>query len=128
MLQNMKRMDLHKEFADCLDAFNIRGKDLAVKVGRTAGYVSEVRRGACGISIESFGEWLEACEELAPGFKKYFSKKIAQQSLSDIALMIDSGNLSDNEVAQISVEVADIVVAISRRLKLSVIKKEKVLI
>jgi len=120
-------MDLQKVLADCIDARNIKGKDLALKVGKSTGYVSEVRRGTCGIPLQNLGDWLDACESLAPGFKREFARRITQDialpshlRLEDIAGAIDSGKLNDDQVAQISSEVADIVVSISRRLKSSV--------
>ena len=120
-------MELHKIFDESLDAFRIKGKDLANKAGRSAGYISEVRLGKCGIPLEQFGILLEICEEMAHGFKRDFARRVGQAqikseklALEDIALMIDSGRLSDDEVARISVELADVVVAISKRLKSSI--------
>lgn len=121
------KMDLQKVLGDCIDARNIKGKDLALKVNKSTGYVSEVRRGTCGIPLQNLGDWLDACESLAPGFKREFARKITQDvalpshlRLEDIAGAIDSGKLNDDQVAQISSEIADIVVSISRRLKSSV--------
>lgn len=130
MLQNIKRMDLHKIFAETLDDSEIKGIELAKAVGKTPGYVSEVRRGVCGLPLENFGEWLEVCEGMRPGFKKNFARRIAQTdlevshlSIEDLALAIDSGRLSDDEVAVVSSRVADVVVAISKRLKAAVKKQ-----
>jgi hypothetical protein len=124
-------MDLHKIFGETLDDLNVRGKDLAAKAGNSSTYISEVKLGKCGIPLSRFGEILEMCEELAPGFKQDFARRISQSSiktdklpLADIALMIDSGRLNDAEVAKISSELADVVMAISKRLKVS--KREKV--
>lgn len=126
MLQIVK-MNLQKVLGDCIEARNIKGKDLAAKVGKTPSYVSEVRRGICGLPLENLGDWLDACESLAPGFKREFARRISQDvalpshlRLEDIASAIDSGKLDDDQVAQISSEIADIVVSISRRLKSSV--------
>lgn len=124
-------MDLHKIFGETLDDFKIKGKELAIKAGNSPTYISEVKLGKCGMPLERFGEILEMCEELAPGFKQDFARRISQSSISterlalaDIALMIDSGRLDDIEVAKISSELADVVMAISKRLKVS--KREKV--
>jgi hypothetical protein len=124
-------MDLHKIFGETLDDLNVRGKDLAAKAGNSSTYISEVKLGKCGIPLSRFGEILEMCEELAPGFKQDFARRISQSNiktdklpLADIALMIDSGRLNDAEVAKISSELADVVMAISKRLKVS--KREKV--
>lgn len=121
------KMDFQKTFGECIESFNIKGKDLALKVGKTPGYVSEVRRGVCGLPLQNFGEWLDACESLAPGFKREFFRRISQDAplpshlrLEDVSSAIDSGKLNDDQVAVISSQVADIVVSISKRLKASV--------
>lgn len=118
-------MELHKLFAETVDAFGIKGKDLATQFGCTPGYISEFRRGVCGMPVEKFGELLEVAEELAPGFKKDFARRISQfdlkvnqLSLEDIVLGIDSGRLSNDEIAKIYAQVADILIAVSKRLKL----------
>jgi len=126
MLRNITKMDFQKTFGECIELFNIKGKDLALKVGKTPGYVSEVRRGVCGLPLQNFGDWLDACESLAPGFKREFTRRISHDiplpshlRLEDIASAIDSEKLSDEEVAQISLEISSIVLAISKRLKRS---------
>jgi len=120
------KMDLQKVLGDCIESFNIKGKDLALKVNKSTGYVSEVRRGTCGIPLQNLGDWLDACESLAPGFKREFAGRISQDAplpshlrLEDIASAIDSEKLSDEEVAQISLEISSIVLAVSKRLKRS---------
>jgi hypothetical protein len=110
-------------FDQTLTKFGIKNKELAIASGRSGGYISELRRGVCGIPLAQFGEMLEVCERLAPGFKKEFASRLSnsginsvKHSLSEIAFQIDSEHLSDEEVAQISEELASIVTAISRRL------------
>lgn len=124
-------MDLHKIFDELISWSGIRNKDLAARMGRSLVNISQIRNGKVNLSIADFGNFVETCDEMYPGFKKEFAKRVYQSnfdkadlSLSEIASQIDSGRLSDDEVAVISSEVADIVVAISKRLKSSI--KEKV--
>lgn len=124
-------MDLHKIFDELISWSGIRNKDLAERVGRSLVNISQIRNGKVNLSIADFGEFVETCDEMRPGFKREFAKRVYQSdfqksslSLGEIASQIDSGRLTDDEVAVISSEVADIVVAISKRLKSSA--KEKV--
>jgi hypothetical protein len=116
-------MELFQLFDQTLARFGIRNKDLSDASGRGSGYISEIRRGVCGIPLQQFGELLEVSEKLAPGFKKEFASRVAnsginsvKHSLSEIASQIDSGHLTDEDVAQISNELANVISAISRRL------------
>ena len=124
-------MDLHQIFDELISWSGIRNKDLAARMGRSLVNISQIRNGKVNLSIADFGQFIETCDDMYPGFKKQLAKQIYKSdfdksslSLSEIASQIDSGRLSDDEVAMISSEVADIVVAISKRLKSSA--KEKV--
>ncbi|CAC5342126.1 MULTISPECIES: hypothetical protein [Planktothrix] len=117
-------MDLHKIFDELIGWSGIRNKDLASKLGRSVVNISQIRNGKVNLAIKDFGNFVEVCDGMYPGFKKQLARQIYQSdfdksslSLSEIAQQIDSGRLSDYEVAMISSEVADIVVAISKRLK-----------
>lgn len=118
-------MDLHKIFDETVSYFKIQGKELAQKAGRTPGNISEIRKGKVGIVIRDFGDLLETCEELAPGFKAEFGRRLVKShleindlSLGEILSQIDSGRLSDDEVANLSADLAELFSAISRRLKI----------
>ena len=127
-------VEFHKIFDECVKHFRIKGIELAEAAGRTEGNISKIRNGKVGITIEEFSKLIEHCEDLAPGFKDEFARRLGTSNLnseslalSEIADQIESGRLSDDEVAKLSSELADVVVAISKRLK-SVVRKDTVLI
>lgn len=118
-------MELHKILDECINHFKIKGKELAERAGRGEGNISKIRNGKVGITIEEFAKLVEVCEQMEPGFKKEFARRLGTDaynvatsdlSLGEIAQQIHSGRLSDDEVARISSELADVVFAISKRL------------
>lgn len=55
----------------------VRSSDLANQVGRSRKHISEVRSGKSSPPLDEFDKYLEACENLAPGFKKEFARRVA---------------------------------------------------
>lgn len=68
---------LHEYFKETMDFYEIKGSELADRVGCSRNNISDIRKGKVSPSISRFWEIVEVCEELAPGFKERFAQKVA---------------------------------------------------
>lgn len=72
------KMPLYKIFQETLDSKNISNIALADAVGRSRKHISDVRNGKSSPPINEFDRYLDACEELAPGFRREFGMRITE--------------------------------------------------
>lgn len=77
-MNNCNKMSIYKIFQDTLDSKNITNVALSDAVGRSRKHISDVRTGKSSPPINEFDRYLDACEELAPGFRREFGMRIAE--------------------------------------------------
>jgi transcriptional regulator with XRE-family HTH domain len=91
-----KNIMLNKFFTETMDFYGIKGSDLADKVGCSRNNISEIRKGKVHPPTSKLWELLEACEELAPGFKEKFAEKVAGRYYFKRNSTINNSNFENN--------------------------------
>lgn len=61
-------------FKRALDHYGVTGKELSQKTGIAQATISDIRRGKSDPSLGTFWRLIQAAEEIAPGFLKYFCR------------------------------------------------------
>jgi DNA-binding Xre family transcriptional regulator len=88
---------LHQYFKQTMDTLGIKGKALAKKAGCSSNNISEIRNGKVNPPINRFWELVELCEELAPGFRKEFARKVAGGETFFLSNSKVNSNLINNQ-------------------------------
>lgn len=87
---------LNDYFRETMDGFKIKGAQLARKAGCSQNNISEIRNGKVSPPISRFWELVEMCEEIAPGFKEEFGRRISGGLSFKAERSINSNVMSQN--------------------------------
>jgi len=87
---------LNDYFRETMDAFNIKGAQLARRAGCSHNNISEIRNGKVSPPISRFWELIEMCEEIAPGFKGEFGRRVSGGLSFKAERSINSNVMSQN--------------------------------
>ena len=118
LLQNVTMIS--EIFRMTIERYGISGKQLSKFSGVSENHISEFRRGKTGISTEVLWKLIEAMDEIKPGARVYFCKRLTGaegfgsstqlsvpkqlESLLDMQILVDG--LSDDSLALLLMVVA----------------------
>lgn len=70
-------MTIQQAFKETMDSFKIQNKKLAEAAGKSERHLSGVRSGRANTTLWELERYLEICEEMAPGFRREFGRRVA---------------------------------------------------
>jgi hypothetical protein len=92
---------IQQAFKETMDSFKIQNRKLAEAAGKSERHLSGVRSGRANTTIWELEKYLELCEEMAPGFRREFGRRVAGADFFCVSAVEAVDQMNEEELSNL---------------------------